>query len=1221
MIKKKKLAIRKVVFVCIFCFLGIWAIPETVQAGPGDAAHDTHLNVTRGPQLGSNCATCHTDKPPSEANADYSRCIPCHSPDGAYDGMNDPDIGAVSNWGAGAFSAIYEADGSLREGKEKWCIGCHDDGRCVIKGVTAPNIAGLSLSGDWQVPGTLVSSDILGVENLLDNNPATGITGNGSYLIVDLGDSVNLSHLRLYNMYGAANHWAVYGGNDLANWTRIVLGQSVIFAAPSWQTGPPDGWNEIRLDRFIPVRYLKMAKVSPWPLLANTLCELELKKDIQYGYYANGHKITCSCCHDTTGVHTDADSQTYKASLDNYQSGYRLRSVQVGEDLVPPLEIPRIGCNWGEFPRTSNDFALCFACHDKYKLLGDAYGTDDFFQYPLQTNFRNDDHRDINGNVLNEHLRHLRGRYPCGNGQDWDSDWEGSRYPIADNTQATTTGTWTVLADDSSAYGANYLLAEGVSGDPDATCRWESQLPFGAIYNVYARWVAGPGQATDAAYRIRYYGGTSTATVSVDQTQSGGEWNLLGTYTFSGGLNESVELTNQANGQVCADAIKFEQQATVTADPNRYPNADNKYATVTGDWISSTAILGYYGVDYLQAPGVPDTATATCRWEPDLPYGGIFRVYARWTASTDRTTDARYTVSFQGGSALDTVSVNQTLSNGLWVLLGTYEFRDTGNEYVELTNVTADPNVYVIADAIRLVLFPPDSFYDSPMSCTACHNVHGSPAPAMTRHGELTSTPGTADKAPMINFHYLDANSDPDPEILTASESIGGKTQFYGPGPGIVEKNFTCKMCHPDQMIYHRSPVPSPITDCRICHAEGIESSASHGTHLAADLKGPSLDCGDCHAPGDAINPHGLEQLFADGRSLAETEVCDNCHSPGGAYDGVNDPLVGAKNNWKSGVYEGSALQSGKGKWCVTCHDSVPANSEIDGSGISAPNIAGDDDTYGFYANGHKNYPCSACHDLTRKHIDGESRTYAFDSAYYGASQSGIAYASGYRLRYVNGQVPLMIPANYNITFSYNAQTMRNNAFRLCFDCHDDTRIFDNTPGDGLDTNFKASVPNPPRNYSYAWGSGADINEHVSHILNYTGPYADSDWDTDTTGPGGQNGRDTLMACSSCHNVHGAAGMYSSTNEPMIRDGSLAGRTGYGFSYVVEDVAGGGYPMVTSTGATQAGSVGAVFRNNTANMCGGSMCHGNPAPPPGSSYNASGSAWGTYLEYYRPPLP
>jgi len=85
----------------------------------------------------------------------------------------------------------------------------------------------------------------------------------------------------------------------------------------------------------------------------------------------------------------------------------------------------------------------------------------------------------------------------------------------------------------------------------------------------------------------------------------------------------------------------------------------------------------------------------------------------------------------------------------------------------------------------------------------------------------------------------------------------------------------------------------------------------------------------------------------------------------------------------------------------------------------------------------------------------------------------------------------------------------------------------------------------------------------------------------------------------------------------MIRDGSLAGRAGYGFSYVVEG--GAGYPMVTSEGATQSESAGAVFRNNLADteMCGGSRCHSSPEPP-GTSYDASGSGSGTYLEYYRP---
>ncbi len=86
-----------------------------------------------------------------------------------------------------------------------------------------------------------------------------------------------------------------------------------------------------------------------------------------------------------------------------------------------------------------------------------------------------------------------------------------------------------------------------------------------------------------------------------------------------------------------------------------------------------------------------------------------------------------------------------------------------------------------------------------------------------------------------------------------------------------------------------------------------------------------------------------------------------------------------------------------------------------------------------------------------------------------------------------------------------------------------------------------------------------------------------------------------------------------------MRDGGLVGRPGYGFSYVVEDVGFGGNPQVTSQGATRANSVGAILRLNTSNMCAGSLCHGNPSAPAGSSYDASGSGWRTYLEYYRPP--
>jgi hypothetical protein len=505
---------------------------------------------------------------------------------------------------------------------------------------------------------------------------------------------------------------------------------------------------------------------------------------------------------------------------------------------------------------------------------------------------------------------------------------------------------------------------------------------------------------------------------------------------------------------------------------------------------------------------------------------------------------------------------------------------------------------------------------DSQMSCPACHNVHGpelkdnvnypyiTHAPAMIRTGELIG------RATALNLDYF-TGSCPDLTARSATnelfditgDSTGGRLQWYGGGRGWFTRNGVCIMCHNEGTPYWREA--KDIIGCGNCHGSG-----SHTAHLSAEYD-PQLTCDACH---DTNNYHNFKSgTGAPPYDLSETDVCDPCHSPGGTYDGVvsTGDSVGAKDNWEAGVYDGSELTVGKENWCLGCHDDDPSMV----GGVSAPSVSL------FMVSGHgranADLTCLNCHDATATHFDGEARTYSYSSADYGPSKSGVSYAAGYRLKYIQGEVPLMIPANYNITFSYNSGIMKANAFRLCFSCHDSSAVFDDTSGDGLDTNFKTSPPNPPRGYSYSSPTGAAANEHVAHVLNYTGPWSDSDWDLGTIGPGGGDGADSLVACSSCHNVHGAEEIYGSTNEAMIRDGSLAGRDGYGFSYVIEDVGSGGYPWVTSTGATKSNSVGAIFRNNSANMCRASQCHGSPAPPSGNSYNATGSGFGSYLEYYR----
>lgn len=527
---------KAVVGVAIMSFLmGL----STTAFSAGQIVHSAHTVDNRGPKIEDHlaepdsCYLCHDSSGGygTIGDVDYALCETCHGADGAIDGVNDPEVGAKFNLGTDIdpdpnvedwVSDIYDADGHLKSGKEQWCLTCHDDGHAELYGVSAPNVAGKTLTGDWQSPVSFVQTSFQSAATLIDGDIVTGtIADDSGDIILDLGTVQDVTHIRIYNNGTTKSRFLVYGGSDLATWKRIYYGREVRGAQPDWYVRGR-GWVETRLDDMAPIRYLKFVRISTNPLVDRSLREIEYKANISYGYMSTGHKIACDYCHDTTGIHVDGIQRTYEAALNNYNTAYRLVEVSNGAEMVPGLEVPRVDCNDIDNTRSGNDFILCFSCHDKGNLLGDAYGTGDFSKYPLQTNFRNDEKTDDNGYVANMHIRHLRGRGPCGNANDWDSDWDG---------------------------------------------------------------VA-----------------------------------------------------------------------------------------------------------------------------------------------------------------------------------------------------------------------------DSPQSCAACHNVHGSPNPAMTRHGELASTPGTSDKVPMFNFQYKDDAGVIDPDLLDVTSSTGAETQFYKTGPGDVATSFTCKMCHNVRVSYNRAP-------------------------------------------------------------------------------------------------------------------------------------------------------------------------------------------------------------------------------------------------------------------------------------------------------------------------------------------------------------------------------------------------------------------------------
>ncbi|GIH01967.1 xanthan lyase [Rhizocola hellebori] len=127
-------------------------------------------------------------------------------------------------------------------------------------------------------------------------------------------------------------------------------------------------------------------------------------------------------------------------------------------------------------------------------------------------------------------------------------------------------------------------------------------------------------------------------------------------------------------------------------------NAASSGVTRAGTWLSSTSISGFYGPDYEH-----DNNTAKgvnrLRFTPALPAAGAYTVYLRWTSHTNRASNVPVDVVHSGG--ITTRTVDQRVSGGQWVSLGSYSFSAGSAGSVLLR--TENTNGYVIADAVRFV--------------------------------------------------------------------------------------------------------------------------------------------------------------------------------------------------------------------------------------------------------------------------------------------------------------------------------------------------------------------------------------------------------------------------------------------------------------------------------------------------------------------------------------
>ncbi len=156
-----------------------------------------------------------------------------------------------------------------------------------------------------------------------------------------------------------------------------------------------------------------------------------------------------------------------------------------------------------------------------------------------------------------------------------------------------------------------------VVGDKAA---WSTTFPSGT-YEVYAWWTEHENRAISASYKV-YDGMTFLAEKFVNQTQGGGQWNLLGKYYFNG-LGGKVELTvTTADLSHSTDAVKFMQVPTppdttppsipVVTDEGQY---SNNSTSIFASWSSTDLESGiaeyqYKITGYMGSPVIRDWTSA-----------------------------------------------------------------------------------------------------------------------------------------------------------------------------------------------------------------------------------------------------------------------------------------------------------------------------------------------------------------------------------------------------------------------------------------------------------------------------------------------------------------------------------------------------------------------------------------------------------------------------------
>lgn len=117
--------------------------------------------------------------------------------------------------------------------------------------------------------------------------------------------------------------------------------------------------------------------------------------------------------------------------------------------------------------------------------------------------------------------------------------------------------------------------------------------------------------------------------------------------------------------------------------------------SAAGTWPTSISVGGCLGSYYRYHPPVAQS-TDVATWTLNLPQPVRGKLYARWTAHSNRASNAQYIVHHAQGEATHTL--NQKTNGGRWNLLGVYTLNNSSS-----ITLRGDGNGTVIGDALLMI--------------------------------------------------------------------------------------------------------------------------------------------------------------------------------------------------------------------------------------------------------------------------------------------------------------------------------------------------------------------------------------------------------------------------------------------------------------------------------------------------------------------------------------